>query len=305
MTIMTGRRALMEMLKAEGVRYIFGNPGTSEAPIMDELEFHPELQYVLVLQEGVAMGMADAYARATRQPAFVSLHIESGLANGISLLYNAKEGGTPLVLTSANKDIRELAHGRTDVAEMVRLFTKWSAEVTHPEQVPAALRRAFSEARTPPTGPAFVGFAANALDEEANVDIAASGESYSRIAPDRRAIEDAAGLLATATNPIVVVGDRVGQSGASDEAVRVAELLGARVYACFYSGMNFPMSHPQFDSIVKLGFKDTRQLLVEGRRGPDGGEAIHQRSPLLRCDPAIHGPWHEAYSHGRGPNRGR
>ena len=264
MAIMTGRRAMMEMLKAEGVRYIFGNPGTSEAPIMDELESHPELHYMLVLQEGVAMGMADAYARATRQPAFVSLHIQTGLANGISLLYNAREGGTPMVLSAANKDIRELAQGRTDVAEMARQFTKWSAEVTHPEQVPAALRRAFTEARTPPTGPAFVGFAANALDEEADVDIMASGESYSRLAPDKRAIEDAAALLAAATNPLLVVGDRVGQSSASAEAVRVAELLGARVYASFSSEMNFPMSHPQFDSGVMLGFKSTRQLLSKG-----------------------------------------
>ena len=109
MTRMTGRRAMLEMLRAEGVEYIFGNPGTSESPIMHELESFPELKYVLVLQEGVAVGMADAYARATGRPAFVNLHIETGLANGISLLHNAYAGGTPLVLSAGNKDIRELA----------------------------------------------------------------------------------------------------------------------------------------------------------------------------------------------------
>ena len=93
MTRMTGKRALMETLKAEGVEYIFGNPGTSETPIMDELEHYPELKYMLVMQEGVAMGMADGYARATSKPAFINLHIETGLANGISLLHNAAEGG--------------------------------------------------------------------------------------------------------------------------------------------------------------------------------------------------------------------
>ena len=153
MTRMTGRRAMLEMLRAEGVEYIFGNPGTSESPIMHELESFPELKYVLVLQEGVAVGMADAYARATGRPAFVNLHIETGLANGISLLHNAYAGGTPLVLSAGNKDIRELAHGRTDLAEMVRPFTKWTAEVTHPDQVPFVMRRAFNEAKTPPTGP--------------------------------------------------------------------------------------------------------------------------------------------------------
>ena len=126
MVRMTGKRALMKMLKAEGVEYIFGNPGTTESPIMDELEHYPDLKYVLVTQEGVAMGMADAYARATGRPSFVNLHIETGLANGISLLHNAYDGGTPMVLTAGNKDIRELAQGRTDLAEMVRLFTKWT-----------------------------------------------------------------------------------------------------------------------------------------------------------------------------------
>ena len=80
---MTGSQALVETLLNEGVKYIFGNPGTSEVPIMDELESYPELKYILVMQEGVAMGMADAYARATGKPSFVNLHIETGLAKSI------------------------------------------------------------------------------------------------------------------------------------------------------------------------------------------------------------------------------
>ena len=261
MSVMRGKRALMEMLKAEGVKYIFGNPGTSESPLVQELESHPELKYILVLQEGVAMGMADGLARATRRPSFVSLHIETGLANGLSLLHNANEGGTQLVLSSVNKDIRELAHGRTDVVQMPRIFTKWSAEVTHPDLVASAVRRAFSAARTPPTGPTFLGFSTNALDHEGDVDIVTSSVSYTRMAPDARAVEDAARILATADSPAMVIGDRASQSGASAEAVRVAELLGARVYGSVFSEMSFPMSHPQFDSVVKLGFQDTSDLL--------------------------------------------
>ena len=76
MPMMTGKRALIEMLKLEGVEYIFGNPGTSESPFVAELESHPDLKYLLVMQESVAMGMADGYARATRKPAFLSLHID-------------------------------------------------------------------------------------------------------------------------------------------------------------------------------------------------------------------------------------
>ena len=260
---MTGKRALMEMLRAEGVEYIFGNPGTSEGPILDALEDFPDLKYMLATQEGVAMGMADAYARATGKPSFVNLHIETGLANGISLLSNAHQGGTPLVLTSANKDIRKLAEGRTELAEMVRLFTKWSVEVTHPEQIPSVMRRAFNEAKTPPTGPTYIGFSANALDDEADVDIVPSSEGYFRTAPDTRAVEEASRLLSSASRPIMVVGDRLAQSGGTSEAVRVAESLGAAVYATSYSEMNFPTSHPQF--MGRIGaLPDARELLSSG-----------------------------------------
>lgn len=261
MNRLAGKFALMEALKTEGVRYIFGNPGTSESPIMDALQSYPEIQYVLVTQEGVAMGMADAYARATGTPSFVNLHIETGLANGISLLHNANSGGTPLVLTAGNKDMRELAHGRTDLSAMVRQFTKWSVEVTHPEAIPVVIQRAFNEAKTPPTGPTFVAFSADALDGESDVEIVPSPKGYPHNNPDNRAVTDAVHLLEASVNPIMLVGDRIAQSGASKEAVRVAELLGAKVYASSYSEMNFPTSHPLFMGKIRLGYPDTSKLL--------------------------------------------
>jgi benzoylformate decarboxylase len=246
MPLMTGKRALMEMLKAEGVRYIFGNPGTSESAIMSSLPDYPDLEYMLVTQEGVAMGMADGYATARGAPALVNLHIETGLANGISLLHHAMDGGTPLVLTSGNKDIRKLAEGRSDLVEMVRQFTKWSAEVTHPEQVPGVIRRAFTEAQTPPTGPTYVSFAANALEDSADVEIAVSMPGHHRTLPDPVGVEAAAELLANAANPVMFTGDRLAQSGGTDAAVLLAELCGATVYTTSYARMNFPPRHPQF-----------------------------------------------------------
>ena len=260
---MTGKRALMEMLRAEGIEYIFGNPGTSEGPILDELENYPDIRYMLATQEGAAMGMADAYARYRNAPAFVNLHIETGLANGVSLLANAAEGNTPLVLTSANKDIRKLAEGRTNLVEMVSQFCKWSAEVTHPEQVPSVMRRAFNEAKTPPMGPVYVAFCANALDDEADVEIVPSHKTYSRTGPDASAIDDAASILADAENPVLIVGDRVGQSGGADSAVRLAEAIGAKVYASYFSQVNFPTSHPQFLGLASPGMPAGKALLED------------------------------------------
>lgn len=261
MVVMKGKRALLEMLVAEKIRYIFGNPGTSEGPILQALEDYPNLEYILTTHETTAMGMADAYARATGNPSFVNLHIETGLANGISLLHNAKKGGTPMVITSANKDIRQLAEGRTDLAEMVRLFTKWSAEATHPEQIPRLIRRAFNEAKTPPTGPVYVGFSANALEGEADMDIVPSKMTFSRVAPDKTALKMASDMLVSASSPVLIVGDRVAQSDAATEAVRLAELLGARVYSTGYSEMDYPTGHPQYLGTINPGLPLGREIL--------------------------------------------
>jgi len=262
-TTMTGKQAVMEMLMAEGVKYIFGNPGTSEGPILDALEDYPDLQYVLTSQEGAAMGMADGYSRATGQVSFVNLHIETGLANGLSLLHNARDGGTPMVVTSANKDIRKLAEGRSDLSEMVRLFSKWSVEVTEASQIPAIMRRAFTEAKTPPTGPVYVGFSANALDGIADMQIIPSSEGYFRIPPDEKAISDATEAIGRASCPVLIVGDRLSQSGGVEEAVRLAETIGAKVYATSYSEMNFPTDHPLFFGLIGAGTPDGRSVLAE------------------------------------------
>jgi len=243
---MSGAQALLEQLRSEGVRHIFGNPGTSEGAIMASLEAYPDLRYILVAQEGVAMGAADGYARATGRPAFVSLHIETGLSNGLSLLFNAFAGGTPLVLSAANSDVGRQVAGRTDLAGLVRPFTKWSAEAAQAEQIPGLVRRAFTEARTPPTGPAFVGFASNALDATADVDVVPSASVFARVAPDPRGVDRAVAALVQADRPAIVLGDRVAQYDAVAEAVGVAERLGARVYGASYPAMLFPTNHPQW-----------------------------------------------------------
>ena len=255
MARMLGKHALAEMLVAEGVEYIFGNPGTSETPFLDGLQDYPQLQYVQALQEGTAVGMADGYARATGKPAFANIHIAGGLANGISGLYNAFRGGTPLVLTAGNSDTRMLINEPVlsgDLVEMTEQYTKWSVEVRHASDIPVAIRRAFKEAKTPPTGPVFVSFPWNTLDEEIEFDAVPSSEGYFRIRPDTNAVTKATELLASAENPVIVVGDRVAQSGAVEQVVRVAELTGARVVATSYSEVNFPTAHPQWGGMLNL-----------------------------------------------------
>ncbi len=255
MARMTGKHTLAQMLVAEGVEYIFGNPGTSETPFLDGLQDFPQLQYIQALQEGTAVGMADGYARATGKPAFANIHIAGGLANGISGLYNAFRGGTPLVLTAGNSDTRMLISEPVlsgDLVEMTKQYTKWSVEIRPASDIPVAIRRAFKEAKTPPTGPVFVSFPWDTLDEEIDFEAVPSSDGYFRIRPDAAAVDRATELLAGAENPVIVLGDRVAQSGAVEQVVRVAEQTGARVVATSYSEVNFPTAHPQWGGMLNL-----------------------------------------------------
>lgn len=289
MPMMSGKIALMETLRTEGVRYIFGNPGTSEAPIMSALEGYPDLEYVLAVQEGVAMGMADGYARRTGEPAFINLHIHTGLANGISLLTDSFSAGIPLVLTSGNMDARKLSEGRPEVLKMVEANTKWSADVTHAGQMASVMRRAFTEARTTPTGPVFVGFAANALDEIAEQEIFPSAMPRISNQPSARVISEIADLLTDSDRPLMLVGDRVSQSGATAAAVAVAEQIGAHVYSAGYTQVVFPTSHPQYMGMMSMRSPAIREqvkradvVLAVGTR--PFGDFFHLGSALLSDD---------------------
>ncbi len=252
---MTGKQALAEMLIAEGVKYVFGNPGTSESPLLDVLQDYPQLKYITALQEATPVGMADGYARASGKVAFANLHIAGGLANGISALYNAHQGGAPLVLTAGQSDTRAMITEpflSGNLVEMTRQYTKWSAEINHASDVPIAVRRAFKEAKTPPTGPVFLSLPWDAMDEEADVEIVPSSPAYPGIRPDAQVLAKASQLLSNAEYPIVVFGDRVAQSKAVKEAVQVAEVLGAQVYCIYQAELSFPASHPQYSGELNL-----------------------------------------------------
>ena len=261
MVKMTGRKALFESLKLQGVEYIFGNPGTSESPIMHELQFHPEFKYVLVFQEGVAIGMADAYSRATGKPAFVNLHIETGLGNAVSLMHNAKEGGSQIVLSAGNLDVREYDRGRTDLVEMVEQFTKFSGEASHPDQVFGLINRAFHESATPPTGPAFVSFSANSLDDIGNYEFFHPSPLTYENRASTKTITNAISALKSAKNPVFIVGDRISQSLAWKEIVELSNISGAAVYASSYSEMNFPNDHPNYKGEIRLGYPEGKNIM--------------------------------------------
>ena len=260
---MSGKQAVLEMLKAEGIEYIFGNPGTSEGPLIDMLGDYPEFKYIMALQESVAMGMGESFARSTEKTSFVSLHVDSGLANGIALMLDALNTGTPMVVTSANYDSRKINETKTDLAELVRPVTKWAVELDLPDQIPSVLRRAFNEANSHPKGPVYVGFTANALEGIADMNIVPSGKVHDEVIPSPTGILEAAKLLSQAKNPALMVGDRVSDDNAISESVSIAELLGMAVFQSRGAEVSFPTTHPQYQGMHSLRSQESRESLKE------------------------------------------
>src|SRR3977135_1082069 len=173
---MTVKAALLEQLIAGGVCHIFGNPATPEQGVMDILQEYPQVQFMLALHEGVAVCMADAYARLTRRPSFVEVHIAPGLGNALGMMHNARIGKTPMVVFAGQSPTNVLLqepHLSGPLVDMARPIAKWSAQVEHAHDVPRALRRAFKIAAEPPQGPVFLALPLAVLDAGAEMDVAA------------------------------------------------------------------------------------------------------------------------------------
>jgi len=244
---MTGKRAMIEQLMADGVRRIFGNPGTTEQGFMDALRDYPQMEFMLALHEGVAVCMADAYARLTRRPAFVEVHIAPGLGNALGMLHNAAVGKTPLVVyagQSPGATLLQEPHLSGPLVDMARPVCKWAAQIHHAHDVPRALRRAFKVAMEPPQGPVFLSLPMDTLDEEADVDIHPTTYTRWHGRVDSAGMAEVAALLLAAERPMLMVGDGIALADAQPEVVALAEIAGLPVFECYASEFTMPASHP-------------------------------------------------------------
>ncbi|HWO02690.1 MAG TPA: thiamine pyrophosphate-binding protein [Blastocatellia bacterium] len=266
MAQMSGAEAMFEVMVREGVRYVFGNPGTTELPLMDQFAARDEIAYVLALHEDSALGIAAGYAEATGQPAIVNLHTNPGLAHALGNLYNAYRAGTPLVVTAGQQDTRSMLDQPllyADMIELARQHTKWAWEVRTAAEIPRALARAFTIARTPPTGPVFVSLPVNLMEERADMELPSEVKEIGwRVRGEEAKVQAAAALLASARNPVIVAGDGCARSGALAEVAKLAEMIGSRVHAePLNSLLVFPTGHPLYAGALFPNAKQTRALL--------------------------------------------
>ncbi|WP_329297140.1 thiamine pyrophosphate-binding protein [Streptomyces sp. NBC_00659] len=256
--------AMLEILRDEGVDRVFGNPGTSELPFTDALADAPDIEYVLGVHEGSVVAMADGYARATGRPAFVSLHIAAGLANGLVGLLNASRSRTPLVVTAGQQDRRHLATDPMlsgDLVGLAKAAVKHTFDVQHAHDLPFMLRRAFALAQQPPAGPVFLSLPMDLLQETGPVEV--PGRSVRAPLGAATRLQRAADLLAAADNPAIVAGDGIGREGAVPQLVAVAEALGALVHhQPMHDGVDFPGSHPLHAGMLPATHAGIREQLT-------------------------------------------
>ncbi|PYM73614.1 MAG: hypothetical protein DME10_09435 [Candidatus Rokuibacteriota bacterium] len=253
---MRGRQILMESLIAQGVSYIFGNPGTTESPIIDSLLDYPQVSYIEALHEGVAVGAASYYAQASGKTGFVNVHVAPGLGNSIGMMYNALKASAPVVVTAGQQDTRMrlrdplLGH---DLVAMAAPVTKWSVQAERADELSLLLHRAFKVANDPPAGPVFVALPIDVMEQESENEPVAPGTLH-RAGPAAPAgVAEAAALLAGAQSPVIVVGDEVARFGAGAEIVALAEALGAAMWTeGIRMHASVPSSHPNFR--LALGF---------------------------------------------------
>jgi benzoylformate decarboxylase len=248
MAYITGKQAFLQILKHEGVSVMFGNPGTTELPLMDGLAREPGIHYVLALQEAVAIAMADAYAQASGGLAAVNVHVSPGLGNAMGMLYDASKSGAPMLLTAGQHDqgfnVTEPILW-SDLPPIAAPLVKWSTEARRLEDLPRIVHRAVKTAFSHPSGPVFLSLPVDVLNAERDLDLGAPTRVAPRIVGDRAAVARAAELLAKAQNPVIIAGDAVAHGGALAELAEVAELLGAPVITeGVASTCSFPFTHP-------------------------------------------------------------
>jgi benzoylformate decarboxylase len=247
-----GREAVVEQLRADGHRYMFGNPGTVEEGLLDAVEAAADLEYVFALQEAVVVAMADGYARASGRTGIVQLHSGVGLGNGIGMMYQALRGHTPLVILAGEAGLRYEAldaQMAADLVGMARPVTKWATRVTHPGSLLRILRRALKVAATPPCGPVFVALPMDVLDADNAEPVFPIVVPDTRVAPPDEQLDRVAAVLAEAQRPLIVAGDGVATAGAHRELAEVAELTGAAVRGGNWSEVNLGYDHPRFGGL--------------------------------------------------------
>jgi benzoylformate decarboxylase len=265
----TVRDASFDLLRKQGMTTIFGNPGSTELPML--ADFPGDFRYVLGLHEAVVVGMADGYAQASGRPAIANLHTAPGVGNAMGAIFNAQANHSPVLVTAGQQTRAQMTMQANltnrDAIRMPHPLVKWAYEPPRAEDVPLALAHGIHLASLPPRGPAFVSIPMD--DWDAEVDEAAAAEAIRRgvdgravASPD--AVRRLAERLDAASSPVLVAGPDVDASGGWDAAVGLAERQRLPVWATPATGgakLGFPEGHPNFRGVLPPAIGPVAQTL--------------------------------------------
>jgi benzoylformate decarboxylase len=265
----TVRDATYDLFRAHGMTTMFGNPGSTELPML--AEYPSDFRYVLGLQEAVVVGMADGFAQASGRPTVANLHTAPGVGNAMGAIFNAQANHSPLLITAGQQARAQITLQANltnrDAIRMPHPLVKWSFEPPRAEDVPLALAHGAHLAALAPRGPVFVSIPMDdwyAEVDEGNAKAAIERAVTGRGVADPEAVRALAERLNAAANPVLVAGPDIDASGAWDLGVALAERQRLPVWASPATGgirLGFPENHPNFRGVLPPAIGPVGQTL--------------------------------------------
>ncbi len=245
---MNGGHAVVDCLRHEGVRHVFNVPGESFTSILDGVRDAEAIRLISNRQEGGACLMAEAYAKASRQPGVCVVTRGPGATNASIGVHCARHDSTPMVLLVGQ--VARAARGREsgqeiDYTHFFGSIAKWVIEVNDPRRVPEVMSRAFHIARSGRPGPVVVSLPRDMLDEAADIP---QVDPYPviRAHPEPALIRDLVERIAAAQNPIIMAGSGTEYAQAREELVRFSEAFQIPVVTTYRRMSAFPNDHPHY-----------------------------------------------------------
>jgi benzoylformate decarboxylase len=265
----TVREATFELFRERGMTTVFGNPGSTELPMLRD--FPSDFRYVLGLHEGVVVGMADGFAQASGRTTVVNLHTAPGVGNAMGAIFNAQANHSPLLVTAGQQARAQITLQANltnrDATRMPHPLVKWSYEPPRAEDVPLALAHGAHLAGLAPRGPVFVSVPMDDWDaevDEADARAAIARQVTGRAVADPEIVALLATRLDSAANPVLVAGPDIDASGGWDSAVALAERQRLPVWASPATGgarLGFPENHPNFRGVLPPAIGPVGQTL--------------------------------------------
>jgi benzoylformate decarboxylase len=265
---LTGSQAFLKVLADLGVPYLFGNPGTTELPLMDDMITQDAVQFRLGLHEIPIMTMAEGYSQASRKLSCVNLHTACGLGNAMGMLFNSHIAGTPILVTAGQQD-RKMAFEEPvlwgeSITEVAKPWCKWSYEIQHVKDIPHAVRRAARIALSPPTGPVFLSLPLDIQMETYEFDWKEPKQICFPSVAEENQIKSFASFLLKANSPVILAGSRIVEQNGLEQVSELAHAIGAKVFtesATSHGRLGYPPADSLASGNLPLWSKDVADLL--------------------------------------------